>query len=216
MTTLYVDDDGYICFRDSVALKGPGIFWTLHHGGWEAFINLPDQDTPIYQTGEGTFPTDDDLTSAAGAYEKAGDWVNQPINQPEDLWGEDKSYPRAEWQAEVANGDTQLGYWEWARHQRDANEPVGEGRGYKPNAKVLYLLITDCNGWVSESYPDEAAREDALKDLIKDDKLDPEDDAALYLDLNLGNPNASDPYVPATIYKIVDKVPAEEGANDAQ
>ncbi len=28
-------------------------------------------------------------------------------------WGEDKAYPRDEWQREVWGGDTQRGYWDW-------------------------------------------------------------------------------------------------------
>jgi hypothetical protein len=36
-----------------------------------------------------------------------------------DLWGEDKSYPRADWRYEVGNEDTNLGYWEWVEHQKE-------------------------------------------------------------------------------------------------
>lgn len=32
-------------------------------------------------------------------------------------WGEHHMYPVADWQFEVANGDTRLGYWEWAYAQ---------------------------------------------------------------------------------------------------
>jgi len=28
-------------------------------------------------------------------------------------WGEHSGHPLTEWQADVANGDTRLGYWEW-------------------------------------------------------------------------------------------------------
>jgi len=32
---------------------------------------------------------------------------------PDDHWAESPDYPLADWQAEVANGDTRLGYWDW-------------------------------------------------------------------------------------------------------
>jgi hypothetical protein len=28
-------------------------------------------------------------------------------------WGEHPNYPIADWQYEVANGDTRMGYWAW-------------------------------------------------------------------------------------------------------
>ena len=59
---LYIDDDGYVCFKDG------GIFWALHYNGWEAF--LPDEDEPCYGTDEHTFPTDDDLAEAYKLYEE--------------------------------------------------------------------------------------------------------------------------------------------------
>ena len=62
---LYVDDDGYICFHDG------GVFWTLHHNGWEA--SMPDTriwHTPIYETGEITFPTDDEIGEVQAIYEQ--------------------------------------------------------------------------------------------------------------------------------------------------
>ncbi len=38
------------------------------------------------------------------------------------LWGSDEKYPVADWQFEVANDDTRLGYWDWVEHQREAEE----------------------------------------------------------------------------------------------
>lgn len=35
--------------------------------------------------------------------------------------GEYTAYPRSDWQYEVQNGDTKLGYWEWAEHQIEAS-----------------------------------------------------------------------------------------------
>lgn len=36
----------------------------------------------------------------------------------DDFWGEDPDHPVADWQYEVANDDTRLGYWDWVRIQR--------------------------------------------------------------------------------------------------
>ncbi len=33
-------------------------------------------------------------------------------------WGEDKVFPVQDWQYEVANNDTRLGYWEWVDNKR--------------------------------------------------------------------------------------------------
>ena len=45
-----------------------------------------------------------------------------PDEGPRDPWGDDEKYPRKDWQYEVANGDTALGYLEWLDHKRDAEE----------------------------------------------------------------------------------------------
>lgn len=39
-----------------------------------------------------------------------------------DPWGSDDTYPRADWEYEVGNGDTNLGYWEWVDNQREMAE----------------------------------------------------------------------------------------------
>ncbi len=59
---LYVDDDGYVCFRDGE------VFWTLHYSGWEAF--LPESDDPCYSTYEYIVPTDDDMGEVQAIYEQ--------------------------------------------------------------------------------------------------------------------------------------------------
>ena len=43
-------------------------------------------------------------------------------------WGEHPSHPVTDWQYEAANGDTRLGYWEWAaaRIENDGEEPTDE------------------------------------------------------------------------------------------
>jgi hypothetical protein len=40
-------------------------------------------------------------------------------------WGQDDRYPRADWQREVSNGETNLGYWDWLLQQYDIH---GEGQ----------------------------------------------------------------------------------------
>ena len=34
-------------------------------------------------------------------------------------WDNDPDYPVEDWQYEVANGDTRLGYREWVEHQKE-------------------------------------------------------------------------------------------------
>ena len=50
---LFVDDDGYICFRDG-----------------EAFPDDKDWYAPIYESGDITFPTDEALQAAQNTYLK--------------------------------------------------------------------------------------------------------------------------------------------------
>lgn len=40
--------------------------------------------------------------------------------QKDDLWNDFDEYPRTDWKYEVANGDTNLGYWEWVFHRIEA------------------------------------------------------------------------------------------------
>ena len=39
-----------------------------------------------------------------------------------DVWGEHPDYPKEDWQYEAANGDTVLGYWEWAYNKAQEAE----------------------------------------------------------------------------------------------
>lgn len=41
-------------------------------------------------------------------------------SEPGDLHGEDSKYPKSDWQYEVSNGDTRLGYWDWVSHQKES------------------------------------------------------------------------------------------------
>lgn len=38
------------------------------------------------------------------------------------VWGQHPGFPRKDWQYEVGNGDTNLGYWDWVGHQLEAAE----------------------------------------------------------------------------------------------
>lgn len=38
------------------------------------------------------------------------------------VWSEHKEYPRQDWQYEVANNNTNLGYWEWLSHRLETRD----------------------------------------------------------------------------------------------
>lgn len=48
-------------------------------------------------------------------------------NQPPtgvDYWtAEDPDYPVEDWQYQVNNNDTRLGYWDWVLDEKEANDP---------------------------------------------------------------------------------------------
>lgn len=52
--------------------------------------------------------------------------------QERDFWGSDADFPVADWQYEVANDDTRLGYWEWVDAQREAR-----GAGFYEEVDLL-------------------------------------------------------------------------------
>lgn len=39
------------------------------------------------------------------------------------IWGECEDFPRRDWSSEAANGDTQLGYWDWVITKHDLQPP---------------------------------------------------------------------------------------------
>jgi hypothetical protein len=45
----------------------------------------------------------------------------------QDVWGENAAWPRTDWHYEVANGDTNQGYWDWVTHQREAAANDAQG-----------------------------------------------------------------------------------------
>ncbi|WP_448205338.1 hypothetical protein [Azospirillum sp. sgz302134] len=42
------------------------------------------------------------------------------------VWGEHPDYPRSDWRCEVANDDTNLGYWPWVAHEIEVKESEAE------------------------------------------------------------------------------------------
>ena len=62
------------------------------------------------EAGNHTFPTEN-----TSEYEAQG-WTR--VDKPEK---ESKKYPKSDWQYEVKNGDTKLGYKEWVEHRKEAD-----------------------------------------------------------------------------------------------
>jgi hypothetical protein len=75
---------------------------TLNHdlAGWEKFLEVQANDEIV-------------AASPKGEDER-------------DPWGEDPDYPRADWRYQVANGDTNQGYWEWVEHEKEIHEDAGD------------------------------------------------------------------------------------------
>lgn len=47
---------------------------------------------------------------------------NQGIEEVDFWFDRHSDYPVADWQFEVTNGDTRLGYWEWAFNKQEADK----------------------------------------------------------------------------------------------
>ncbi len=43
------------------------------------------------------------------------------------VWDEYIDWPVSDWQYDVANGDTRLGYHDWVDHQREDEDVAGRG-----------------------------------------------------------------------------------------
>lgn len=75
-------------------------------------------------------------------------------------WGEHFDYSRADWKHEVANGDTNLGYWDWVYSRweadRDAPSPpvvlVEEVRRAQTVAAIVELYNKEIPGVAEEIY----------------------------------------------------------------
>lgn len=49
------------------------------------------------------------------------DTEGYPMLEGMGYWDEYETYPVADWQYEVANGDTRSGYWDWVKRKIDEN-----------------------------------------------------------------------------------------------
>jgi ribosomal protein S27AE len=50
-----------------------------------------------------------------------GNIILEPAGD-KDLWSEDPRHSRSDWRYDVANGDTNLGYWDWVKHNLEFDE----------------------------------------------------------------------------------------------
>ena len=74
-------------------------------------------------------------------------------------WGEHFDYPRADWKHEVSEGDTNLGYWDWAYSRWEAEQTPApsevsdeEVRSAQTVAAITELYNTEMPGTVKEIY----------------------------------------------------------------
>lgn len=66
------------------------------------------------QIGDNVDLLDSDLTTAHTAIQ--GVYIPYPDPDPSPVWAEEApDHPIEDWQYEVANDDTRLGYWEWVK-----------------------------------------------------------------------------------------------------
>jgi hypothetical protein len=52
--------------------------------------------------------------------------VVESYPSPDDVWGEDSTWPRDEWKDAVNNNATTLGYWAWVEHEKDGHRGSGD------------------------------------------------------------------------------------------
>ena len=71
--------------------------------------------------------------------------VMENYPSPRDLWSEDSQFTREEWQADVAQGCTNLGYWAWVAHARNVLEDstAGDDPGEHGDATSLLSLAAE-------------------------------------------------------------------------
>lgn len=67
--------------------------------------------------------TKEDVAYAKAAIKRTRDVVGriQVFHLRLQPWADDPLYPVSDWQDEVANGDTRLGYIEWVEHRRESD-----------------------------------------------------------------------------------------------
>ena len=61
-----------------------------------------------------------EAVSVEEACNREGPGVVDAYPAPDDLWSEDPDCPRRDWQNQVFKGDTNLGYWQWVQHEKEA------------------------------------------------------------------------------------------------
>ena len=78
--------------------------------------------------------------------------VMENYPSPRDLWSEDSQFTREEWQADVAQGCTNLGYWAWVAHAKNVLEDTAAGNdaGKDGDATSILSLATEVYGLLKE------------------------------------------------------------------
>jgi hypothetical protein len=84
----------------------------------------------LLRRGAAAIETPDDLTPEELKHVAidlcaAADNVERQDEVPADVWSENPKYPRSDWKHEVAEDNTNLGYWEWVLHTEEADQPHG-------------------------------------------------------------------------------------------
>lgn len=83
-------------------------------------------------------------------------------------WTEDANWPRSEWQQDVANGDTQLGYWPWVAHNAESTRATGSDAAIEQlhawHAKIADLL----NHGLSDAEAAEYFTLEQARNLVRD------------------------------------------------
>lgn len=83
----------------------------LPHLSQEEIIGLARQYTPNIEDADSAFAID-----GPGAFDSL-----VALNE-RDVWGADELYTRGDWQHEVSDGSTNLGYWDWVEYRKEQAE----------------------------------------------------------------------------------------------
>ena len=78
--------------------------------------------------------------------------VMENYPSPRDLWSEDSQFTRDDWQADVTQGDTNLGYWAWVAHAKNVLEDsaASDTSGQDGGANSILQLATEVYGLLKE------------------------------------------------------------------
>lgn len=88
--------------KDMVNSNWP--FENIATGGWVAYAEAPSKNNNV--------------RIALSAFSVVKYLEAQPT-PPDDVWGSDPDHPVEQWQYEVENDDTRLGYWDWVAGQQE-------------------------------------------------------------------------------------------------